>query len=75
MGIFGKLFGALKKTKDNFSSKLRVLFSKNKQNEISSLCYQSQQTQNHISLNEITSEGNKMKSFVSFRRLSKSRLV
>lgn len=30
MGIFGKLFGALKKTKDNFSEKLRVLFSKNK---------------------------------------------
>lgn len=30
MGIFDKLFGALKKTKDNFSSKLRVLFSKNK---------------------------------------------
>ena len=30
MGIFGKLFGAMKKTKDNFSSKLRVLFSKNK---------------------------------------------
>ncbi len=30
MGIFGKLFGALKKTKDNFSSKLRTLFSKNK---------------------------------------------
>ena len=30
MGIFGKLFGALKKTKDNFSTKLRVLFSKNK---------------------------------------------
>ena len=30
MGIFGKLFGALKKTKDNFSGKLRVLFSKNK---------------------------------------------
>ncbi|MBQ9714345.1 MAG: signal recognition particle-docking protein FtsY [Clostridia bacterium] len=30
MGIFGKLFGALKKTKDNFSSKLRMLFSKNK---------------------------------------------
>ena len=30
MGIFGKLFGALKKTKDNLSSKLRVLFSKNK---------------------------------------------
>ena len=30
MGIFGKLFGALKKTKDNFSEKMRVLFSKNK---------------------------------------------
>ena len=30
MGIFGKLFGALKKTKDNLSTKLRVLFSKNK---------------------------------------------
>lgn len=30
MGIFDKFFGALKKTKDNFSSKLRVLFSKNK---------------------------------------------
>ncbi len=30
MGLFGKLFGALKKTKDNLSSKLRVLFSKNK---------------------------------------------
>ena len=30
MGIFGKLFGAMKKTKDNFSSKLRQLFSKNK---------------------------------------------
>ncbi len=30
MGIFGKLFGALKKTKANFSEKLRVLFSKNK---------------------------------------------
>ena len=30
MGIFGKLFGALKKTKDNFSAKFRVLFSKNK---------------------------------------------
>ena len=30
MGFFGKLFGALKKTKDNFSGKLRVLFSKNK---------------------------------------------
>ena len=30
MGIFGKLFGALKKSKENFSSKLRVLFSINK---------------------------------------------
>ena len=30
MGLFGKLFGALKKTKDGFSEKLRVLFSKNK---------------------------------------------
>ena len=30
MGIFGKLFGALKKTKDNLSGKLRVLFSTNK---------------------------------------------
>ena len=30
MGIFDKLFGALKKTKANFSEKLRVLFSKNK---------------------------------------------
>ncbi len=30
MGLFGKLFGALKKTKDNLSSKLRTLFSKNK---------------------------------------------
>ncbi len=30
MGLFGKLFGALKKTKDNFSGKLRALFSKNK---------------------------------------------
>ena len=30
MGLFGKLFGALKKSKDNFSEKLRVLFSKNK---------------------------------------------
>ena len=30
MGIFNKLFGALKKTKDNFSGKLRTLFSKNK---------------------------------------------
>ena len=29
-GLFGKLFGALKKTKENFSEKLRVLFSKNK---------------------------------------------
>lgn len=30
MGLFGKLFGALKKTKEEFSGKLRVLFSKNK---------------------------------------------
>ena len=30
MGIFSKLFGALKKTKDNFSTKLRILFAKNK---------------------------------------------
>ncbi len=30
MGLFGKLFGALKKTKDNFSGKLRMLFAKNK---------------------------------------------
>lgn len=30
MGIFGKLFGALKKTKDNLSEKMRLLFSKNK---------------------------------------------
>lgn len=30
MGIFSKLFGALKKTKDNFSTKLRMLFAKNK---------------------------------------------
>ena len=30
MGIFGKLFGAMKKTKENLSSKLRMLFSKNK---------------------------------------------
>ncbi len=30
MGIFSKFFSALKKTKDNLSSKLRVLFSKNK---------------------------------------------
>lgn len=30
MGLFGKLFGALKKTKEGFSEKLRVLFSKNK---------------------------------------------
>ena len=30
MGIFSKLFGALKKTKAGFSEKLRMLFSKNK---------------------------------------------
>ncbi len=30
MGLFSKLFGALKKTKDSLSEKLRVLFSKNK---------------------------------------------
>ncbi|MBQ7369384.1 MAG: signal recognition particle-docking protein FtsY [Clostridia bacterium] len=30
MGIFDKLFGSLKKTKENFSGKLRMLFSKNK---------------------------------------------
>ena len=30
MGIFSKLFGALKKTKAGLSEKLRVLFSKNK---------------------------------------------
>ena len=30
MGLFSKIFGALKKTKDNLSEKLRVLFSKNK---------------------------------------------
>ncbi|MBQ7368919.1 MAG: signal recognition particle-docking protein FtsY [Clostridia bacterium] len=30
MGIFGKIFGALKKTKANLSEKLRLLFSKNK---------------------------------------------
>lgn len=30
MGIFGKLFGALKKTKDGLSTKMRILFSKNK---------------------------------------------
>ena len=30
MGLFDKLFGALKKTKDNFSTKLRLLFAKNK---------------------------------------------
>ena len=30
MGIFGKLFNALKKTKDNLSEKMRQLFSKNK---------------------------------------------
>jgi fused signal recognition particle receptor len=30
MGLFGKLFGALKKSKENLSTKLRVLFAKNK---------------------------------------------
>lgn len=30
MGIFGKLFGALKKTKDGFAEKMRQLFSRNK---------------------------------------------
>ena len=30
MSFFSKLFGAMKKAKDNISSKLRVLFSKNK---------------------------------------------
>ncbi len=30
MGLFSKLFGALKKTKEGLSEKLRVLFSKNK---------------------------------------------
>ncbi len=30
MGLFGKLFSALKKTKDNLAVKLRMLFSKNK---------------------------------------------
>ena len=30
MGIFNKLFGALKKTKEGFGSKLRALFAKNK---------------------------------------------
>ncbi len=30
MGLFGKLFGALKKTKDSLSGKLRMLFAKNK---------------------------------------------
>ena len=30
MGLFTKLFGALKKSKDNLSGKLRALFSKNK---------------------------------------------
>ena len=30
MGIFGKLFGALKKTKDGLAAKMRMLFSKNK---------------------------------------------
>ena len=30
MGLFGKIIGALKKTKDNISSKLNALFAKNK---------------------------------------------
>ena len=30
MGIFGKLFGAFKKTKDGFAEKMRQLFSRNK---------------------------------------------
>ncbi len=30
MGIFGKLFGTLKKTKDGLATKMRMLFSKNK---------------------------------------------
>lgn len=30
MGLFSKLFGALKKTKDGFGEKLRLLFAKNK---------------------------------------------
>ena len=30
MGIFGKLFGALKKTKDGFAEKMRQLFTRNK---------------------------------------------
>jgi len=30
MGFFGKIFNALKKTKDNVSAKLRLLFAKNK---------------------------------------------
>jgi fused signal recognition particle receptor len=30
MGIFDKLFGALKKTKDGFGTRLRMLFAKNK---------------------------------------------
>jgi fused signal recognition particle receptor len=30
MGLFDKLFGALKKTKEGFSTKLRLLFAKNK---------------------------------------------
>ena len=30
MGLFGKLFGALKKSKENLSTKLRLLFAKNK---------------------------------------------
>ena len=33
MGIFGKIIGALKKTKDNISSKLSALFAKNKLGE------------------------------------------
>jgi fused signal recognition particle receptor len=30
MGVFGKIFNALKKTKDNVSQKMRMLFAKNK---------------------------------------------
>ena len=30
MGVFDKLFNALKKTKNDFSTKLRLLFAKNK---------------------------------------------
>lgn len=33
MGFFGNLFSALKKTKDNLSAKMRMLFSKNKLGE------------------------------------------